>query len=503
MSQLLVLIFLVTLYARAWCFNDQVLGRWKISYEALSSPKQPDQFLCGPSVVEEYSSVISLVAPNVAIDERSGATGLWVLSGTGALQITIGGMVFYFHLFWEILSDGYIHSVCDRYMPGYGWATKEGVTPRHSACLMAENIESSIFRVENYNRPGEFPDPSHNALEPTSVAAPFVYGGDLLPKTLNWLAKLQLSPLAQGECNTSYIVAALWTMMMRVIIASDSEDSLGMTKVLSMQHVLNCNYYSDGCSGGTVEEVVRFSQDYGILTDDFYTAPTQTSGNARARARAHEDETSCRAPDTEEGRYFFTLGAPYGGTQGAVASALELQWELFRHGPFPAYIDADNVEYRNCSPYGPDAYRPPLTKADRPERHYLLQKVNHAVSIIGWGTWENGTQYWLIQDSKGFLPCGSAGDYRKIAMGSNEYGIESSPVMFYWFKIGAVPMGRDVITLRRGVYNVLVALTVLFALTIVGLVATLVILRRRKRIQEEKLQREDNESSLGILDDEA
>ena len=56
-------------------------------------------------------------------------------------------------------------------------------------------------------------------------------------------------------------------MMSRIMVQNKTP---GVYPKLSIQHAIDCNVYSQGCSGGFGEHVGKFSEDFGILTDAEY-----------------------------------------------------------------------------------------------------------------------------------------------------------------------------------------------------------------------------------------
>ena len=111
------------------CYNDQVLGTWKLRYTDLIHRPSNDRITCSAKVESTFTKTVQLIAPNIAIDEN-GFTGTWSITYTQALTINVAGLDFYFYLRYERdpIDDSMIYSYCDQSMPEYGWYAKEGVT---------------------------------------------------------------------------------------------------------------------------------------------------------------------------------------------------------------------------------------------------------------------------------------------------------------------------------------------------------------------------------------
>lgn len=129
-------------------------------------------------------------------------------------------------------------------------------------------------------------------------------------------------------------------------------------------------------------------------------------------------------------KYYTTATEPLGGYVGAVTTAQEIQWELYRNGPMVVSVLADDKFYEN-DPYGVER-KIELNQTESPKRHYFYSEVNHAVLLIGWVTeLVNGKNetFWVILNSFGSTWGKNKDGTMKIIMGRNAYGIESQPVV--------------------------------------------------------------------------
>jgi len=97
------------------------------------------------------------------------------------------------------------------------------------------------------------------------------------------------------------------------------------------------------------------------------------------------------------------------GTYGLNDKVEEIMAEIYTRGPVAAGINAEPII----------TYHGGIVKD-----HNLFHKmVNHIVSIVGWGTTDEGLKYWIIRNSWGQY-WGDMG-FVKVEMGKNVLGIES------------------------------------------------------------------------------
>lgn len=513
-----------------WCANDQVLGTWKIESTGFKYTIDNDRTDCPENIRIKDVRMITLLSPNIAIDEDTGASGTWSQVYSQAVQINIGGLKYLYFLAWEEIPDSStVHSMCFKSQPEMGWAVKQGMMRRYRACIRATNVKPLLTTLDNYyepsgpgpvnptlikrrldkpvptgdmylqmkangdivNKPAGFRESFSHNLFPTGVSAEnsnSSYRGDKLPKNFDWRSVEGKSyvpePFDQGRCGSCYIAATVWAMTARVMVASHDEDKIGITRRLSVQHVLDCNQYAQGCNGGFAEMVVKFAEEFGILTEDAYYIP-YLSGNGV--------EWPCEAGKFLEGdRYFFTAGFPLGGYTGAVTDPEEMKWEIYRHGPLPVSVYAGNELFKSCSPYGPSSARAYINKGDdnasanaQAERHYFAEYLDHLIFIIGWEEDENGVAYWRIQNSWGTDWCD--GGTSRIAMGRNEYGIETSPVPFYWWKNGKVYYDEGLVTVSLAeIILVPIAIVIMVGL-IIGLSFAIAVMKKGTHLKYQRL----------------
>lgn len=516
---ILVLLGLLRSDTPAWCLGDQVLGVWSLRFTDFeySAGSGTDRFDCPASIAPTNMKKVRLIAPNIAINEQTGATGTWTMAYTQGLEIRLNGFNYLFYFAWDeyhIDKKIMVNSSCWMSAPSMGWVKQDGIGNAPQACLYAELVvaESSIlYNFRDIMEPGpvnplgkentslfryatlpsrKLPVPfptgsyyqklkidgklnyarrefrknfSHTLFEDMSQSTTrnVPYKGDTLPDEFDWrnINGVSYIPdvLDQGKCGSCFTFGTVQAMNSRIMIATNLTDPVGTKTVLSTEHALDCNIYSQGCDGGFPEHVIRFAEVNGIMTDEEY----YTSYISGVDGVSQECKTSVGSK-----RYYFTAGQQLGGYYGAVTDPVEMQWELYRHGPYPVSIYVDSEGYfKNGDLYGP-ANNHETVESDDPKRHYFIDELNHCVLLIGWGTFSNGTKYWIIMNSWG-EEWGDQGTM-KIAMGTNAYGIESSPTTMYW--VPHSPASRNAqIEIRFIIRLLLFIVTGLCAISVIGL----------------------------------
>jgi len=522
----------------AWCYDDQPQGTWQFELSDTVKPVN-DQIICSDDFATASTKRVTLYSPNIAIDEDTGAAGTWTNVFSQHLEVSVGGKRYSFAYAWEELPDDMIHSYCNQSQPGMGWAATDAVTPRDHACLRARLVAPTLSVVDNVHKRGEpgpvnpdaqkyrtmperrLPAPvptgptyrklkaegklpvspvhsrkdfSHKIFERLNREAEedakrrgvplknVPYQGDKLPERFDWRnvgGRSYVPPVGdQQSCGSCFTFGALWAMMARVMVASDLQDPLGQEDFLSIEHALGCNFYDQGCDGGFAEHVVKFAEQFGILTEKEYYLDEYVSGNGVT--------STCKTPDDGEflsnsdKRYFFTGGQLLGGYIGAVTDPTEIKWEIYRHGPTTIGVNVDSA-FRECKHYADtESVRPgsdPTTPSDDPERHYHISAMNHNVLLVGWDVLENGTEVWLIQNSWGPEWCGDG--VIRVATGSNEYGCETEVVTFFWWPDGPVSYDSD----SEDVYSDALFYTLIAVIVVLGVVciALIAVLACQKR----------------------
>jgi cathepsin C len=82
----------------------------------------------------------------------------------------------------------------------------------------------------------------------------------ILPKNFDWKHLLKTS-INQKNCGSCYVIATMQMLEARLKILYNHDVSL------SVQHVLNCSFYNQGCNGGYPFLVMKFGNEFELLPE--------------------------------------------------------------------------------------------------------------------------------------------------------------------------------------------------------------------------------------------
>eukprot|EP00195_Chlamydomonas_chlamydogama_P008010 CAMPEP_0202897830 /NCGR_PEP_ID=MMETSP1392-20130828/6500_1 /ASSEMBLY_ACC=CAM_ASM_000868 /TAXON_ID=225041 /ORGANISM="Chlamydomonas chlamydogama, Strain SAG 11-48b" /LENGTH=370 /DNA_ID=CAMNT_0049583581 /DNA_START=38 /DNA_END=1150 /DNA_ORIENTATION=+ len=149
--------------------------------------------------------------------------------------------------------------------------------------------------------------------------------------------------------------------------------------MLSVQNVVSCSG-SGSCEGGNELSVYKYSAEKGI--------PPDTCNQYIARDQACHDMQQCYTCWPEgpcEAVYSYKRLVV--SEHGKLAGPGEMKAEILARGPITCSIHAsDNLDKYTGGVYA--EYLPDLPR------------LNHVVSVIGWGV-EEGVEYWIVRNSWG------------------------------------------------------------------------------------------------------
>ena len=209
----------------------------------------------------------------------------------------------------------------------------------------------------------------------------------------------------QGKCGSCYAVSTLNMLESRLNI------NLGIKEDLSLNHILKCSVYNQGCEGGYSYLVMKFGKELELIP--------------KRCEKGHFDNFQCSAkkckPSVNKFSSFKITNFGYlGGSYGKCNEEL-LMRELIEKGPVVVSFEPD---------YHFMMYRKGIYKSinnnwmtenlPKPE----WEKVDHSVTLVGWGYDEVHKQkYWLLMNSWG-KHWGEDGYFRMVR-GEDHMGIES------------------------------------------------------------------------------
>lgn len=237
----------------------------------------------------------------------------------------------------------------------------------------------------------------------------------------------------QGDCGSCFTVATLGALESRVRVMTKNKHK----PRLSIQHALDCNFYSEGCLGGFPTQVAKFGQEFHFVDEKCYTYRngvdeidlkdvTQSACKRECEPSLHE---SYGVAD------YGYIGGFYGN-----ASELEMMKEIRARGPIMANIAVPRKLsiYRKgiFSVRGFEGKQAKLSMIQTDvsektihDKDIQWEELAHSIVIVGYGerigTMGNPVKYWIIQNSWGEV-FGEKG-YFKVKRGNDEISVESMP----------------------------------------------------------------------------
>jgi len=226
-----------------------------------------------------------------------------------------------------------------------------------------------------------------------------------LPKHFDWRnvnGENYINPVQdQGSCGSCYATSSLDALASRVRIKTKNK----VKPSYSVENVLKCSAYSQGCKGGYGYLVGKYVQDYG----------------AKGKGAADEDQCTSDKPQLRAADYYY-VGGYYGGS-----TANGMMKEIHQNGPLVVGFNTNGWAYHYEAGVLLDMTREDerLGEAKKPLVN-PWQPTTHAVVIVGWGQSEKEGKYWIVKNSWG-KDWGENG-YFRIERGTNAHAIESKPI---------------------------------------------------------------------------
>jgi len=179
------------------------------------------------------------------------------------------------------------------------------------------------------------------------------------------------SPRKQGACGSCYSFSSISSLESRLRIMTDLADST----TFSVQHVISCNFYTQGCSGGYAILVGKFLSEFEILPESCFSYD------------AVETECNKRCDNNNAKRRYYVSNYHYVGGYYGASSELLMMKEIRARGPITTNI---NIPW-SFSFYKKGIYtshkklvknNKHLSKMSMMDKKIDWEKVNHGVFKI-------------------------------------------------------------------------------------------------------------------------
>ena len=236
-----------------------------------------------------------------------------------------------------------------------------------------------------------------------------------LPKNWDWRdvggINYVPSPKSQLFCGSCYVFSSLLSLQSRLMIKTNNQDKTEF----SVQYVISCNFYTEGCEGGYPILVGKFLNEFEILPESCF--PYQ----------AWHVKCSNRCDNSNSRRKYFVskyeyLGGYYGNT-----SEEDMMKEIRARGPIPGnmMVPFDFSLYRSGIYSKQKENRnnnQSISKRTIVNQNILWKEVTHSIILVGWGE-EKGVKYWIAMNTWG-TSFGENGFF-KLLRGENDCNIET------------------------------------------------------------------------------
>ena len=233
-------------------------------------------------------------------------------------------------------------------------------------------------------------NPSHTFI------ADFSKENVTIPSHYNFLEEYpecDFGPLVQN-CGCCYAITPLKSLAHRFCRATHKQI------VFSHQYMINCDEFNLGCNGGNERTVFYYLEQHGV--PDINCHPW--------RAEKVYNPGVCKK--CMDGKRMKLYKAVKKSTKHYIGID-NIKLGIMLEGPVSASLVSDN----NFVWYREGLY----TSTNNGQDYNNM--ANHTVEIHGWGTFDNGTQYWIVQNAFG-TKWGHQG-LMEMKLGSNEGYVES------------------------------------------------------------------------------
>lgn len=211
----------------------------------------------------------------------------------------------------------------------------------------------------------------------------------------------------QGHCGSCYAVTSTEMLESRLRILTDFQFSAS----LSIEYLISCSFYTEGCQGGYPTLLHKFIQEFGLVTESCMPY----------KGKIINCSERCSTSDIIGVSDYYLVGGYY----GAVTEE-NIMKELRSRGPLIVDLDPNSdFFYYKSGVYSQTSLLETDSELNTQSLRDLdieWEEVTHSVLLVGWGE-DEGEKYWKCLNSWG-NDWGEAG-YFRIRRGNDDSHIES------------------------------------------------------------------------------
>ncbi|KAG9453772.1 hypothetical protein H6P81_006676 [Aristolochia fimbriata] len=209
---------------------------------------------------------------------------------------------------------------------------------------------------------------SHHKMGGTTASTPFRYQNATPPTSIDWRKNGAVTPIKdQGQCGCCWAFSAVAAM------EGITKLSAGNLISLSEQELVDCdrNGEDQGCEGGLMDNAFQFIQHNGGLTTEADYPFVGADGTCDTNATSGHSAAA----------------ATIGGYEDVPANSEESLMKAVANQPVSVAIDASGSGFQ--------FYSSGVFAGE------CGTDLDHGVTAVGYGTTEDGTEYWLVKNSWG------------------------------------------------------------------------------------------------------